>query len=44
MRTDYFSSGQRWFAFGIESKNDVNKIFLVEGGLMFQQNVNLRLS
>jgi hypothetical protein len=26
MRTDYFSSGQRWFAFGIESQNGVNKI------------------
>ena len=25
MRTDYFSSGQRWLAFGIESKNGVNK-------------------
>ena len=26
MRTDYFSSGQRWFAFGNESQNGVNKI------------------
>jgi hypothetical protein len=42
MRTDYFSSGQRWFAFGIESKNGVNKNFL-EGEFMIQMNQTTRI-